>query len=92
MLVGALGMGPSLLSLEAAAVAGAGNLVAKVLADEPSRDAADRLLAESRSAVTKLLMHHEAALRACAERLVVQDEIAGVELAQLMAKYAPVDA
>jgi ATP-dependent Zn protease len=92
MLVGALGMGPSLLSLEAAAVAGAGNLVAKVLADEPSRDAADRLLAESRSSVTKLLMHHESSLRACAERLVERDEIAGVELAQLMAKHAPVDA
>jgi ATP-dependent Zn protease len=92
MLVGALGMGPSLLSLDAAAVAGAGNLVAKVLADEPSRNAADSLLAESRSAVTKLLMHHEAALRACAERLLERDEIAGVELAQLMAKHAPVDA
>jgi ATP-dependent Zn protease len=92
MLVGALGMGPSLLSLEAAAVAGAGNLVAKVMADEPSRNAADNLLAESRSSVTKLLMHHEAALRACAERLLERDEIAGVELAQLLAKHAPIDA
>jgi hypothetical protein len=37
-------------------------------------------------------MHHEAALRACAERLLERDEMAGVELAQLMAKNAPVDA
>ena len=43
-LIGQLGDGPGLLSLEAAAIPTAANLVAKVLADERSRDAAEAIL------------------------------------------------
>ena len=45
-LVGQLGNGPGLMSLEAAAMPTAGNLVAKVLADDASRAAAESILAE----------------------------------------------
>jgi hypothetical protein len=43
-LVGQLGHGPGLLSLEAASMPTAANLVAKVLSDEPSRQAAEDLM------------------------------------------------
>ncbi len=45
-LVGQLGNGPGLLSLEAASMPTAANLVAKVLSDEPSRQAAEEMMAE----------------------------------------------
>jgi len=82
--VGAYGMGASLLSLDAASSMMGGNLVAKVLADEPSRTAANQLLDECRGAVKTLLKERSAMLRRCAERLLVDDEITGTELARMV--------
>jgi ATP-dependent Zn protease len=82
--VGAYGMGSSLLSLDAATGMLGGNLVAKVLADEPSRKAAEALLDQSRTAVKTLLQDRRTILRRCAERLLADDEITGAELAKLL--------
>ncbi len=83
-MVGACGLGPSLLSIEAASSTLGGNLVARVLADERARDAAEALLEQARTEVRTLLTDRRYHLRRCAELLVEQDEITGVQLAQLV--------
>ncbi len=81
--VGALGLGGSRLSLEAATMPGAGNLVAKVLADDNHRAAADRLLNEAETIVRGLLAAHRDALRALATELAERDELPGAEVQAL---------
>jgi cell division protease FtsH len=83
-MVGACGLGPSLLSLDASTSALGGNLVAKVLADERARDATEAMLEEARKAVRTLLEERRVQLRRCAELLLEQDEITGVQVAQLL--------
>ena len=84
LVVGALGLGGSRISLEAAAMPGAGNLVAKVLADENYRAAADRLLIDAETTVRRLLAAHRDALRALASALVEHDELPGAEVQALL--------
>src|SRR5438445_305897 len=65
-LVGSLGMGGSLISYEAMVVAGAQNVVAKVLSTDSGKDAVDRILNDAKSAVRAMLDTHRhvvAALR-----------------------------
>ena len=54
-LVGSMGAGGSRLSLEAASVPGAANLVAKVLGDEASRAAAERIIDDAETAARELM-------------------------------------
>jgi cell division protease FtsH len=83
-LVGQLGHGPGLLSLEAAALPSAGNLVAKVLADEPSRAAADRILDECASQAAGMVSVHRDALLAIADGLCEQDELTGAQVVEIV--------
>ncbi|MDO8362498.1 MAG: AAA family ATPase [Actinomycetota bacterium] len=84
-MVGALGAGGSLLSLDVAHVPGAGNLVAKVMADATSRGRAERLLhtAADRSACT--LLEHRRALLALADALCDHDELSGDQVHAIVA-------
>lgn len=86
-LVGMLGASDSLLSLEAAHVGGAGNLVAKVLHDEKAREKADQLMnaAADRAACTTL--EHRRALLALADALCEQDELSGDEVHAIVAAF-----
>jgi ATP-dependent Zn protease len=83
-LVGSLGAGGSRISVEAAHVAGAGNLVAKVLADEASRAAVERILGEAEARVRELLVDHRDALHALSDRLLAEDELSGDEVRALV--------
>ncbi len=83
-IVGALGMGGTLLSLEAADSMFGGNLAAKVFADSQSRERADELLEEARAKVAGLLRDRRAILRRGAELLLEHDEIDGKLLTQVM--------
>jgi ATP-dependent Zn protease len=83
-LVGQLGHGDGLLSLEAAAIPTAGNLVAKVLADEPSRQAADAILAQCASDAAGMVSVHRDALLAIADGLCEHDELTGDQVVQLV--------
>jgi ATP-dependent Zn protease len=77
-LVGLLGYGGTgLLSLEAAHIATAGNLVAKVLADQPSREKADAILAEGATTAAELIRRHRRELLAIADQLCALDELDG---------------
>ncbi len=84
-LVGMLGAGGSLLSLEAAHLAGAGNLVAKVLHDERSRAKADELMDRAADRAACTVLEHRRALIALADALCEQDEVSGDDVHAIVA-------
>ena len=88
-LVGALGAGGSRVSLEAASVPGAGNLVAKVLGDEPSRAAVEQILTDAEAETHRLIGAHRGALDAIADALLANDELSGDEVRAIVAEHAP---
>ncbi len=79
-LVGQLGAGTSLISLEAAIMPGAGNLVAKVLMDEASRTQVDGILDAAADRAACLVLEHRFALMNIAQALLERDEITGDEV------------
>ena len=91
-LVGALGAGGSRISLEAASMPGAGNLVAKVLGDEASRAAVEALLLAAERDARELISANRNALYAVADALMDRDELAGDEVRRLVAEHRTSDA
>ena len=88
-LVGAMGAGGSRLSLEAAHVPGAANLVAKVLADEASRAVAERIVDDAEQSARALVSLHREALLAIADALHEHDELSGDEVREIVARHVP---
>ena len=84
-LVGMLGAGGSLLSLEAAALGGAGNLVAKVMHDDKSREKADEFMSVAADRAACTVLEHRRALLALADALCEQDELTGDEVHNIVA-------
>jgi cell division protease FtsH len=84
-LVGMLGAGGSLLSLEAAQVAGAANLVAKVFHDDIARGKADEFMNRAADQAACAVLEHRRALLALADGLVEQDELSGDEVHAIVA-------
>lgn len=84
-LVGMLGASESLLSLEAAQVPGAGNLVAKVFADDKARAKADELMNSAADRAACTLLEHRRALLALADALCECDELNGDEVHAIVA-------
>ena len=76
-LIGLVGAGDSLLSLEAAQMHMAGNMAAKVFADERSRVQADEMLNTAADRSSCMLLEHRTALLAVADALCQYDELAG---------------
>ena len=89
-LVGQLGNGPGLLSLEAAAMPTAANLVAKVLADEPSRDAAEAYMAEGAKRAAWMVETYREALHQIADMLCEHDEVEGTRIRDIVARHTDV--
>jgi ATP-dependent Zn protease len=83
-MVGAMGAGESKVSFEAAQMPGAGNLVAKVLADSAARAEVERLLDQAEERARALVVEHRDALRALASALEVQDELSGDQVRRIM--------
>jgi ATP-dependent Zn protease len=84
-MVGALGMGDSLVSFEAASYPGAGNLVAKVLGDESARTAVEEILETAKAEARRILdadWHLVVALR---DALLARDELVGDEILSVIA-------
>jgi len=84
-LVGMLGAGGSLLSLEAAHVPGAGNLVAKVFHDEQAREKADEFMNNAAARAACAVLEHRRALLALADALCDCDELSGDEVHAIVA-------
>ena len=76
-LIGMVGAGDSLLSLEAAQNQMAGNLTAKVMADERYRAQADDIMNKAADASACMLLEHRGALLAVADALCQHDELTG---------------
>ena len=77
-MVGALGMGGSLLSL------GDGDIVAKVLDDDPSREAAEGILVEAKTHATRLLQSHRTIHAALRDALLEREELVGDEILEVI--------
>jgi len=89
-LVGQLGNGPGLLSLEAAALPTAANLVAKVLADEPSREAAEAFLTEGAERADMMVSKYRDALLEIANGLCESDELEGDQIRAIVERYTDI--
>src|SRR5207247_6250501 len=78
-MVGSLGMAGSLISYDAMAVAGAQNVVAKVLATDPGREAVDRILNDAKEAVRRMLDANRHVVEALRDALLERDELRSEE-------------
>ncbi|MEM8902155.1 MAG: AAA family ATPase [Actinomycetota bacterium] len=84
-MVGSYGMGSSLVSFDAADVPGAGNVVAKVLANKEARSEVEELLAASRRRVEELLTRRLDVLVALRDALLDREELVGDEILSVIA-------
>ncbi len=84
-MVGACGMGSSLVSLEAAGSAVDQNLVQKVLADEALRADVDGLLTEEKDSVAGLLAGNVHLVEALRDALLDREELVGDEITDILA-------
>jgi len=82
-MIGQLGAGDSLISLEAAAMPG--NLVTKVLADEASRRQVDSILDKAADHAACMVLEHREALLKLAGALLERDELTGSEVHRIVA-------
>jgi cell division protease FtsH len=85
-LIGMVGAGDSLLSLEAADMYMTGNLTAKVLADQRSREQADEILHKAADKSACMLLEHRGALLAVADALCQHDELTGDLVHEIVAE------
>jgi ATP-dependent Zn protease len=79
-MVGSLGMAGSLISYDAMAVAGAQNVVAKVLSTDSGREAVDRILNDAKSVVQRMLDENRHVVEALRDALLERDELLGDEI------------
>ncbi|MEO1063146.1 MAG: AAA family ATPase [Actinomycetota bacterium] len=84
-MVGSYGMGSSLVSFEAAEVPGAGNIVAKVLANKDARAEVEEILRDSRQRVEQLLTFRRDVLDALRGALLEREELIGEEIVDVIA-------
>lgn len=89
-LVGQLGNGPGLLSLEAAAMPTSANLVAKVLADDASRTAAEEILEIGAERAADMVSRYREALLRIADLLCEADEVPGARIRDIVADYTDI--
>jgi ATP-dependent Zn protease len=79
-MVGSLGMAGSLISYDAMAVAGAQNVVAKVLSTDTGREAVDRILNDAKAVVQRMLDENRHVVEALRDALLERDELLGDEI------------
>jgi ATP-dependent Zn protease len=85
-MVGSLGMGGSLVSFDAAAYAGAGNVVAKVLGDDASRAAVETILDSAKAEATRILRSHRHLAEALRDALLEHEELIGDEILDVISR------
>jgi cell division protease FtsH len=87
-MVGAYGMGGSLISIEASRAPG--DIVSKVLSDEASRQAVEGLLASARETARHLLEANRHIVEALRDALLERDELLGAEIIAVIVGAGPV--
>jgi cell division protease FtsH len=83
-MVGSLGMGSSLVSVEAMQSPAGGNVVVKVLADESSRREVEALLARSRDEVRTMLEENRHIVEGLRDALLERDELVAQEIIEVI--------
>jgi cell division protease FtsH len=83
-MIGSLGMGSSLVSVEAMQSAAGGNVVVKVLADESSRHEVEALLAQSRDQVRTMLEDNRHIVEGLRDALLDRDELVAQEILEVI--------
>jgi cell division protease FtsH len=86
MMVGALGMGGSLISYEAVAegYVSRSNLVSKVLADRDAKERVESLLDTQKERIRGVLEENRDLVEALRDALIVRDELVGEEIVQVI--------
>jgi cell division protease FtsH len=84
-MVGSLGLGGSLVSLDAAQMGSGANLVAKVLASKPDRVAMEEILDHAKAEVTAMLGRNRHMVEALRDALLERDELVGDEITAVLA-------
>jgi cell division protease FtsH len=79
-MVGSFGMAGSFLSFEAAHVPAGDDLVAKVLSDDRSRDATEKILVDAKADAERLLVRHRPIHTALRDALLERGELVGEEI------------
>ena len=85
-MVGSLGLGGTLLSLEAAQAMGGANIVAKVMGNDQTRESAEKILDDAKEAVTRLLADNRHVIEALRDALLEHDELIGEEILEVIRK------
>jgi cell division protease FtsH len=84
-MIGACGMGDSLISIAAAGTGIlSGGLVEKVLADKEARTELDALLSSSRDAAREIVSQHPQVVEALRDALLERDELVGSEITDVI--------
>ncbi len=88
-MVGSLGMGSSLVSLETVDIAGGRNLAAKVLAVDHSREEVEELLARLKKSTIAMLEQHREVVEGLRDALLERHELVGDEILEVIASSSP---
>ncbi|MHB8681837.1 MAG: AAA family ATPase [Acidimicrobiales bacterium] len=87
-MVGAFGMGDSLVSLVALEAPTAGNVVAKVLASDKERQQVETMLQEAKFRVRKMLEEHRHVVEALRDALLEREELVANEILDVITAAA----
>jgi cell division protease FtsH len=86
-MIGACGMGESLISIAAAGEGAlSGGLIDKVLSDKVTRAELDALLLTSRDAARQIITEHDAVVESLRDALLERDELVGTDITDVIAK------
>ncbi|MFP5377610.1 MAG: AAA family ATPase [Acidimicrobiia bacterium] len=91
-MVGSLGLGGSLVSLDAAQGAPGANVVTKVLSADRSRDALEAILERAKADVAAMLEANRHLVEALRDALLARDELVGDEILEVIAGAGPAGA
>src|SRR5207245_9481756 len=89
--VGSLGMAGSLISYNAMEMAGAHNVVAKVLATDEGKAAVDRILNDAKKSVRTMIDVHRHVVEALRDALLERDELIGEEIVEAIEQALEAD-
>ena len=83
-MIGSFGMGPSLISYNAAHGPNSPNIVAKVMSDDRGRDAVEDLLRRTKTEVEALLANNRDLVEALRDALIHKEELLGDEILSVL--------
>ncbi len=90
-MVGAMGMGSSLISYESADYPGATNVVAKVLSSDEARCEVSQLLDEAKAEAKRIISENPHIIEALRDALISRDELVGREIIEVIEQSALAD-